>query len=115
MSSIKCLFNHFYERDEKYNNKTIIYKQTNNTGFRGKPRTTLPTKLNEDLVNYFNKTEQLNDHGYSKILRLRNNTDLDEPRDKAADSTEWQCLVEKLGETTGEVDDSDESTTEAED
>ena len=28
------------------------------------------------------------------------------------DRTEWQCLVEKLGETTGEVDDSDESTTE---
>ena len=25
------------------------------------------------------------------------------------------CLVEKLGETTGEVDDFDESTTEAED
>jgi len=59
----------------------------------------------------------LKDHGYSEILRLRNNTDLDELRDKAADSTEWQCLVEKLGETrsTGEVDDSDESTTEAED
>jgi len=57
----------------------------------------------------------LKDHGYSKILRLRNNTDLDELRDKAADRTEWQCLVEKLGETTGEVDDSDESTTEAED
>ena len=36
-------------------------------------------------------------------------------RDKAADRTEWQCLVEKLGETTGEVDDSDESTTDAED
>ena len=36
-------------------------------------------------------------------------------RDKAADRTEWQCLVEKLGETTGEVDGSDESTTEAED
>ena len=31
------------------------------------------------------------------------------------DGTEWQCLVEKLGETTGKVDDSDESTTEAED
>ena len=57
---------------------------------------------------------QLKDHGYSKILRLRNNTDLDELRDKAADRAEWQCLV-KLGETTGEVDDSDESTTEAED
>ena len=31
------------------------------------------------------------------------------------DRTEWQCLVEKLGETTGELDDSDESTTEAKD
>ena len=48
--------------------------------------------------------------------RLRNNKDLDELRDKAADRTEWQCLgKKKLGETTGEVDDSDESTTEAED
>ena len=59
-------------------------------------------------------TEQLKDHGYSKILRLRNKKDLDELRDKAADRKEWQCLVEKLGETTGDVDDSDESTTEAE-
>ena len=50
-----------------------------------------------DLVNYFNKTEQLKDHGYSKILRLRNTTDLDELRDKAADRTEWQGLVEILG------------------
>ena len=41
--------------------------------------------------------------------------DLDELREKVADRTEWQCLVKKLGETTGEVDDSDESTTEAED
>ena len=78
-------------------------------------RTTQPKKKDEDLVNYFNKTEQLKDHGYSKIIRLRNNTDLDELRDKAADRTEWQCIVEKLGETTGEVDDSGESTTEAED
>ena len=30
-------------------------------------------------------------------------------RDKAADRTEWLCLVEKLGETTGDVDDSDEA------
>ena len=52
---------------------TYYFKQTNNMGFRGKPRTTLPTKLDEDLVNYFNKTEQLKYHGYSKILRLRNN------------------------------------------
>ena len=53
----------------------------------------------------------MKDHGYSKILILetvRNNTDLDELSNKAADRTEWQCLVEKLGETTGEVGDSDE-------
>ena len=61
----------------------------------------------DDLVNYFNKTEQLKDHRFSKILRLRNTTDLDELRDKAADRTEWQGLVEKL-EATDEVDDSDE-------
>ena len=36
-------------------------------------------------------------------------------RDKVADRTEWQCLVEKLGETTVKVDDSGESTTEVED
>ena len=52
---------------------------------------------------------------YTKKLRLRNSTDLDELRDKAADRRIWQCLVEKLGETTGEVDDSEESSTEAED
>ena len=37
----------------------------------------------------------MKDHGYSKILRLRNNKDVDELRDKAADRTELQCLVEK--------------------
>ena len=62
---------------------------------RGKHRTTLPTKLDEDFVICFNKTEQLKDLGYSKILRLRNTTDVDKLRDKAADRTEWQSLVEK--------------------
>ena len=84
-------------------------------GFSVKPRTILPTKLDEDPVNYFNKTEQLKDQGYSKIVRLRNTTDLDDFRDKTADRTEWQGLVEKLGEATGKVDYSDESTMEAED
>ena len=88
---------HILRRDQQIPDNqamTYYFKQTNNTGFRGKPWTTLPTKLDEDLVKYFNKTEQLKEHGYSKILRLRNNTDLNEVRDKAADRTEWQCLVE---------------------
>ena len=40
---------------------------------------------------------------------------VEELKNKAADRTECQGLVEKLGEATGEVDDSDESTTETED
>ena len=89
---------------------TYYLKQTNNTCFRGKPRTTLPTKLDEDLVNYFNKTEQLKDHGYSKILKLRNNTDLDELEIKQNIEQNGNVLLKNLGETTGEVDDSDETT-----
>ena len=41
--------------------------------------------------------------------------DLYQLRDKDADRTGWQSLVEKSGSAIGEVDDSDESTTEAED
>ena len=55
----------------------------------------------------------MKDRGYiGKYLDLKK-IDLDEL--KAADKTEWPCLVEKLGETAGEVDDSDKLTTEAED
>ena len=51
------------------------FKQTKSHGFIGKPRTTLPTKL-DDLVIPSNNTEQLRHHGYNKILRLTNTTDL---------------------------------------
>ena len=61
------------------------------------------------------KTEQLRDHGYNKILRLTNAKDLKELRDEAADRHVWQNLVEKIGWAAGEVDDSDESSTEADD
>ena len=44
-----------------------------------------------------------------KFLRLRRTTDIDKLRDKAADRIEWQCLVEKLGGATDDVDDSNES------
>ena len=59
------------------------------------------------IMSHFLKHYKNKQKGYVK--------DIDELRDKAADRTEWQRLVKKLGETTGEVDDSDESTTEAED
>ena len=93
---------------------TYYFKQTNSKGFRGKQRITLPIRLDEDLVMLNRKNVQLRDHNYSKALRLKNTTDLEELRGRAADRTEWQNLVEKIGETTGEVEDSDESSTEAE-
>ena len=36
-------------------------------------------------------------------------------RDKATDRKEWHSLIDNLGSAAGEVDDSDESSTEAED
>ena len=38
-----------------------------------------------------------------------------ELRDKVADWDIWQSLVERIGEAAGEVDDSDESSTEVND
>ena len=49
-------------------------------------KNTLPAKL-DDLLILNNKSEQLRDHGYNKILRLSNTTDLEELIDKAADRT----------------------------
>ena len=47
----------------------LLFQKTNSEEFRGKPRTTLPTKADEDLVILKNKTEQLRGHGYNKIFR----------------------------------------------
>ena len=52
------------------------------------------------------------------VKYFRNNTDLEELRNKAADRTEWQSLVEKLGGATCKIDkveSSYESSAEAED
>ena len=56
----------------------------------------------------------LRDHKYFKILRLLNMKDLEVLRDKAADMTEWQDLVEMNGDVTTDVEESDDSSTEAE-
>ena len=40
--------------------------------------------------------------------------DLEVLRDKAANRTEWQDLVEIMGDVTGDVEESDDSSTEAE-
>ena len=64
-----------------------------------------------DLIKNMNT---LRDHKYFKILRLLNMKDLEVLRDKAADMTEWQDLVEMNGDVTTDVEESDDSSTEAE-
>ena len=77
------------------NQAMAYYFQTKIKRFRGKPRTTIPTKLDKDLVILCKRTEQLRDNGYYKILKLTNAKDLEELRDKAADRDVWQSLVVK--------------------
>ena len=45
-------------------------------------RTTLPIKLDEDLVILSKKNEQLRDHSYNKIFRITNAKELEELRDR---------------------------------
>ena len=91
----------------------ISNKQTNKKGFRGKPRITLPNKLDEDLLILSKKKpEQLRDHGYNKILRLTNVKDVEIRHQPETYGKIW---LKKIGVDAGEVDDSDESSTEADD
>ena len=43
---------------------------------------------------------------YFNVAETNFRSSLEEFRDKAADGTEWQSLVEKIGEATGKVDNS---------
>ena len=56
------------------------------------------------------KTEWLRDHGHNKIFRLTK-AKVIELRAKEPDWDVWQSLVERTGGATGEVADSDESST----
>ena len=111
------LLGHILRRDQNIpanQAMTHYFRISDNKGFKGKPRTTLPTKLDDDLVRLNKKYEHLRDHNYFKVLRLLNMKDLEVLRDKAADRTEWQDLVEMMGDVTGDVEESDDSSTEAE-
>ena len=63
------------------------------------------------------KTDYLREHSYNKRFRLTNIRDLEELGDKSANITEGQSLylVENMLGAIGEEDNSDESSTEADD
>ena len=87
-----------------------FYFEKNNEGFCGKPRTTLPTVLNQDLENYYKNTEPHHmDHNYSKRLKLNTPEDLEKLRKIAENRKEWKKLghgITNTREATSSVDDS---------
>ena len=98
------LFGHILRRDPKIPANMAMYYYFENTctneGFRGKPRTTLPTVLNQDLEEYYNNTEpHLSDHNYTTRLKLNNSEDIEKLRKKAEDRKEWRKLVHGITNT----------------
>ena len=72
-------------------------------GFRGKPRTTLPKVLNEDLNIYNNKDPIKAEHNYCHRLKLNTKEDLEELRALAQDRKGWKKLTKAIILKTGEA------------
>ena len=100
------LFGHILRRDQDIpaNMAMKFYfdkeDNNNNTGFRGKPRTTLPVVLQQDLERYHRNTEpQHLDHNYSKRLKINSKEDIEILRKMAEDRTKWKKLANKITNT----------------
>ena len=104
------LFGHILRRDPTIpaNLAMKFYFEEKTTGFRGKPRTTLPVILNQDLEELYLKTEpHHSDHNYTKRLKLNNKEDLEKLRKMAEDRKQWKKHVYKItnaGEASASVD-----------
>eukprot|EP00795_Rhopilema_esculentum_P013775 gene13775-4703_t len=73
-------------------------------GFRGKPRTTLPKVLNEDLNAYYNKNPiTAAEHNYYHREKLNTKEDLEELRTLAQDRKGWKELTRAIIVKTGEA------------
>eukprot|EP00795_Rhopilema_esculentum_P013986 gene13986-4950_t len=72
-------------------------------GFRGKPRTTLPKVLNEDLNAYYNKDLITAEHNYCHQVKLDTKEDLEKLRTLVQDSKGWKKLTRAIILKTGEA------------
>ena len=71
-----------------------------NNAFRGKPRTTLPEVLKQDLERYYNNTEpQHRDHNYTKKIKLNKSEDLEKLREIAENREDWKKLINGITNT----------------
>ena len=105
------LFGHIMRRDRQipaYMAMELYFDtNSNGKGFRGKRRTTLPIKLQEDLDKTHNVTEVQTDHNYHKRIKLNNKADLEHLRSIAQDRKDWRTLttrIRKAGEAGTPVD-----------
>ena len=77
-----------------------FYFENNKKGFRGKPRTTLPETIKQDIEKFYNNTEpQHRDHNYTKKTKLNNIEDLEELRKIAEDRKEWKKMINGITNT----------------
>ena len=99
------LFGHILRRDQDIpaNMAVKFYfenEENDNNGFRGRPRTTLPIVLQQDLERYYKNTEpQHLDHNYSKRMKLNNKEDIEILRRMAEDRPKWRKLANNITNT----------------
>ena len=91
------LFGHILRRDPSIPANMAMkfyFEKATNKGYRGKPRTTLPVVLNQDLDDYYQLTEpHLSDHNYTRRLKINNKEDLENMRKLAEDRRNWRKFV----------------------
>ena len=97
------LFGHILRRDSNIPaNKAMkfYFSDLGRPNFKGKPRTTLPIKLAEDLDNLHNSLQapHITDHNYTSrhTPKLRNKVDLEKLTTIAQDRKEWKSLVKRI-------------------
>ena len=100
------LFGHILRRDRNipaFKAMELYFTYIEANGFRGKPRTTLPKVLNEDL-NAFNHKDPIKaEHNYCHRLKLNTEEDLEELRALAEDRKGWKKLTRAIILKTGEA------------
>ena len=101
------LFGHILRRNSNIpaNVAMRFYFEENVKGFRGRPRTTLPVVLNQDLENYQNNVYSKNLQRH--VLKLKCSQDLMKLSELAQNRERWRQLVRGIveaGEASSSVD-----------
>ena len=100
------IIGHILRRDRNipaFKAMELYFKKIKAKGFRGKPRTTLPKVLNEDLNAYYNKDPITAEHNYCHRLKLNTKEDLEELRTLAQDRKGWKKLTRAIIFKAGEA------------